>query len=97
MMRTLRAGPWSTLKWVILPSITTWVLTSLRLGIGLALIGSVIAELVGANRGIGYYITKSAGTLDTTGIFAGLFIIMIVAVVLEAGVVQVEKRLLRYR
>jgi len=97
MMRTLRAGRWPTLRWVIFPSITTWVLTSMRLGIGLALIGSVIAELVGANRGIGYYITKSAGTLDTTGIFAGLFIIMIVAVALETGVVQVEKRLLRYR
>jgi len=97
MMRTVRAGRWTTLRWVIFPSITTWVLTSMRLGIGLALIGSVIAELVGANRGIGYYITKSAGTLDTTGIFAGLFIIMIVAVALETGVVQVEKRLLRYR
>ncbi|HXP93008.1 MAG TPA: ABC transporter permease [Candidatus Binatia bacterium] len=97
MMRTFRAGRWTTLTWVILPSITTWVLTSLRLGIGLALIGSVIAELVGANRGIGYYITKSAGTLDTTGIFAGLVIIMLVAVALEAGVAQVEKRLLRYR
>lgn len=97
MMRTLRAGRWTTLSWVIFPSITTWILTSLRLGIGLALIGSVIAELVGANRGIGYYITKSAGTLDTTGIFAGLFIIMIVAVALETGVVQVEKHLLRYR
>lgn len=97
MMKTLRAGRGMTLIWVIFPSIATWVLTSLRLGIGLSLIGSVIAELVGANRGIGYYITKSAGTLDTTGIFAGLFIIMIVAVVLEAGVVGLEKRLLRYR
>lgn len=97
MMRTFRAGRIQTLWWVIFPSITTWVLTSLRLGIGLSLIGSVIAELVGANRGIGYYITKSAGTLDTTGIFAGLFIIMLLAVVLEAGVIQVERRLLRYR
>jgi NitT/TauT family transport system permease protein len=97
MMHTFRAGRWLTLGWVILPSITTWVLTSLRLGIGLSLIGSVIAELVGANRGIGYYITKSAGTLDTTGIFAGLFIIMLLAVALEAIVVQVERRLLRYR
>jgi NitT/TauT family transport system permease protein len=97
MMRTFRADRRSTLAWVVLPSITTWVLTSLRLGIGLSLIGSVIAELVGANRGIGYYITKSAGTLDTTGIFAGLFIIMLLAVVLEAIVVQIERRLLRYR
>lgn len=97
MMKTFKAARWPTLRWVILPSITTWVLTSLRLGIGLALIGSVIAELVGANRGVGYYITRSAGTLDTTGIFAGLVIIMLLAITLEAGVAQVERRLLGHR
>ncbi len=97
MMRTYRANRVATLSWVVFPSIAVWVLTSIRLGIGLALIGSVIAELVGANRGIGYYITKSAGTLDTTGIFAGLFVIMIVAIALEAIVFAGERRLLRYR
>ncbi len=97
MMKTYRAGRSATLTWVVLPSIAVWFFTSLRLGIGLALIGSVIAELVGANRGIGYYITKSAGTLDTTGIFAGLFVIMIVAIALEAIVSAGERRLLRYR
>jgi NitT/TauT family transport system permease protein len=97
MMKTFRAKRSATLAWVVLPSIAVWVFTSMRLGIGLALIGSVIAELVGANRGIGYYITKSAGTLDTTGIFAGLFVIMIVAIALEAIVLAGERRLLRYR
>jgi NitT/TauT family transport system permease protein len=97
MMKTFRADRRATLGWVVLPSIAVWFFTSVRLGIGLALIGSVIAELVGANRGIGYYITKSAGTLDTTGIFAGLFVIMIVAIALEAIVVAGERRFLRYR
>jgi NitT/TauT family transport system permease protein len=97
MMKTFRAGRAATLTWVVLPSIAVWFFTSIRLGIGLALIGSVIAELVGANRGIGYYITKSAGTLDTTGIFAGLFVIMLVAIALEAIVTAGERRFLRYR
>lgn len=97
MMKTFRAQRAPTLVWVVLPSIAVWFFTSLRLGIGLALIGSVIAELVGANRGIGYYITKSAGTLDTTGIFAGLFVIMLLAIALESAVVLGERRALRYR
>lgn len=97
MLKTYRAGRGATLAWVVLPSIAVWIFTSLRLGIGLALIGSVIAELVGSNRGIGYYITKSAGILDTTGIFAGLFVIMIVAIALEAIIVRAEARVLRYR
>jgi NitT/TauT family transport system permease protein len=97
MMKTYRAPRTALLRWVVFPSIAVWVLTSLRLGIGLALIGSVIAELVGANRGMGYAITKAGNTLDTPGIFAGLFVIMIVAVVLEAAVAQIERRVLRYR
>jgi NitT/TauT family transport system permease protein len=97
MMKTYRARGMATLSWVILPSIAVWFFTSLRLGIGLALIGSVIAELSGSNRGIGFYITKSGNSLDTTGIFAGLFVIMGVALALEAIVGATERRVLRYR
>ncbi|MGG6313370.1 ABC transporter permease [Paenibacillus macerans] len=97
MMSTFKAKWTHKLRWVVLPSITVWILTSLRLNIGMALIGSVIAELVGSNRGLGYYITYSSNMLDTTGIFTGLVLIMIIAVVLEQIIVQVERRLLRYR
>jgi NitT/TauT family transport system permease protein len=97
MMKTYKASRLQKLRWVILPSITVWILTSLRLNIGMALIGSVIAELVGASRGLGYYITYSSGMLDTTGIFTGLFLIMMIAVILEQIVIQLERRLLKYR
>jgi len=97
MMKTYKANKLQKLTWVILPSITVWILTSLRLNIGMALIGSVIAELVGANRGLGYYITYSSGMLDTTGIFTGLFLIMIIAIVLEQVVILLERKLLKYR
>ncbi|MBW4084570.1 ABC transporter permease [Paenibacillus sp. S150] len=97
MMSTFK-GKWThKLRWVVLPSITVWILTSLRLNIGMALIGSVIAELVGSNRGLGYYITYSSSMLDTTGIFTGLVLIMLIAVVLEQIVIQLERRLLKYR
>jgi NitT/TauT family transport system permease protein len=97
MMKTLKAGKMKVLTWVILPSITVWILNSLRLNIGMALIGAVIAELVGSNRGLGYYITYSSSLLDITGVFAGLTIIMIIAVLLEQIIKQFEKRLLKHR
>ena len=97
MMKTFKAGRWTKLKWVVLPSIMVWILNSLRINIGLALIGSVIAELVGANRGIGHYISHSSNILDTTGIFTGLVIIMLLAVCMEQIVVWLQNRLLRYR
>ncbi|MFB9277151.1 ABC transporter permease [Cohnella cellulosilytica] len=97
MMSTYKAKWTHKLRWVVLPSITVWLLTSVRLNIGMALIGSVIAELVGSNRGLGYYITYSSNMLDTTGIFTGLVLIMAIAVVLEQLVLLIERRLLRYR
>jgi NitT/TauT family transport system permease protein len=97
MSRSMRA-PWhQRLRWVILPSITPWLLTSLRLAIGLALIGAVISELVAASKGLGYYIKLSSNLFDTTGVFAGLMVVTFIAVVLEQLVVLIEKRVLRYR
>ncbi|XID94577.1 ABC transporter permease [Paenibacillaceae bacterium WGS1546] len=97
MMSTYKAKWKHKLRWVVLPSITVWLLTSMRLNIGMALIGSVIAQLVGSNRGLGYYITYSSNMLDTTGIFTGLVLIMAIAVAMEQLVLLVERRLLRYR
>jgi NitT/TauT family transport system permease protein len=97
MMKTFKAGKVEVLTWVILPSITVWLLNSLRLNIGMALIGAVIAELVGSNRGLGYYITYSSSLLDITGVFAGLTLIMVIAVILEQIIGQFETRLLKYR
>ncbi|NBD24768.1 ABC transporter permease [Paenibacillus glycinis] len=97
MMDTYKAKWTHKLRWVVLPSITVWILTSVRLNIGMALIGSVIAELVGSNRGLGYYISYSSNMLDTTGIFTGLVLIMVIAVVLEQLVLLLERWLLKYR
>jgi NitT/TauT family transport system permease protein len=91
MMRAFCAKPGKWLKWVILPSLATWIINSLRISIGNATIGAVISEMIGASRGIGYYITYSSGILDTTGTFAGLFIVMAIALVLGRLVTIVEK------
>jgi NitT/TauT family transport system permease protein len=91
MMKVFKASPRKILKWVILPSLATWIINSLRISIGNATIGAVISEMIGASRGIGYYIAYSSGILDTTGAFAGLFIVMIVALILGWVVTIAEK------
>lgn len=97
MMNSYKATRMQKLKWLIFPSIAPWIMNSLRLGIGTSAIGAVIAEMVGANRGIGYYINYSSALIDTTGIFAGLFVIMIVAVLLDQIIMAIEKSIFRYR
>jgi NitT/TauT family transport system permease protein len=97
MMNSYKATRMQKLRWLILPSIAPWVMNSLRLGIGTSAIGAVIAEMVGANRGVGYYINYASALIDTTGIFAGLFVIMIVAVILDQIIVLIEKSIFKYR
>jgi NitT/TauT family transport system permease protein len=97
MTRSFRASWGMRLRWAILPAVAPWILTSLRLSIALALIGAVIAELVGASQGLGYYMGYSANVLDTTGVFAGLVVITVIAMAAEQLVALVERRVLRHR
>jgi len=81
LFRTMKAPRGYVLRKVILPWLVPWVIASLRIGIGLSLIGAVVAELIGSSAGLGWYIEYSAGRLDTTGVFAGLVLLTVIAVV----------------
>jgi NitT/TauT family transport system permease protein len=97
MMRAMRARPLYIFRKVRLPSIMSWVLASIRVGIGLALVGSVIGELLGANRGLGWYIELSAARLDMAGVFAGLFVLTAIGIGLHELVKILERRFWLYR
>ncbi|KUI22320.1 ABC transporter permease [Mycobacterium sp. GA-2829] len=90
--KSLRANKFQTLRWIVLPSLVPWLITGLRLSIGIALIGAVIAELIAASQGLGYYIKYSSNLLDVTGVFAGLAVITVVAITLEQLLKRLERR-----
>jgi len=80
-----------------LPSAITWVFTGLRLSVPYALIGAIVGELIASNRGLGYLLANSAGQFDTTGVFAALIGIMIMAFCLNAIVKLVERKSMPWR
>ena len=82
---------------VVLPSAITWVFTGLRLSVPYALIGAIVGELIASNRGLGYLLANSAGQFDTTGVFAALIGIMIMAFFLNAAVKLLERRAMPWR
>jgi len=97
LMRTMRASRQYIVRRVLLPAIVPWIFVSLRIGLGLALIGAVVAEVIGASRGLGWYIEHSAGQFDTTGVFAGLVVLMIIAMLGNGLMKRFEDRSLRWR
>jgi NitT/TauT family transport system permease protein len=56
-----------------------WILASFRIGVGLSLIGALVGELIGYSRGLGWYIERAAGQLDTTGVFTGIVVLVVLA------------------
>ena len=95
--RLLGARPGHLLRHVYLPSAASWIFSSLRTSIGFAVIGAVVGEYLGSAAGLGYVIAQAEGVFDTTGVFAGMVVLMVFVLLLDAVVGQVEKRLVRWR
>jgi NitT/TauT family transport system permease protein len=70
------------------------IFTGLKVAISLAVIGSVIAEFVGATAGLGYVIQSSGSTADTGLAFAGITLLSIMSIILFYGLVLLEHLLL---
>jgi len=95
--RMLGATGRQLLRYVYLPSATSWVFSSLHTSIGLAFVGAVVGEYLGSARGVGYLIHQAEGVFDIDTVFAGILVLTIFALILDLIVTQVEKRLLVWR
>jgi NitT/TauT family transport system permease protein len=95
--RLLKASKWALLKHVYLPSAASWITSSLRVSVGLAVMGAVVAEYLGSSAGLGHMIAQAEGVMDATGVFAGLVLLSAFVVALDAMVDRLEKHLLVWR
>lgn len=84
VLRALGAGKRDILFNVGLPRTLPYLFASLKIAITLAFVGTVLAETVASNRGIGNAMMIASGNFDVPLVFAGLFILSILGVVLYA-------------
>lgn len=82
---------------VVIPSATSWIFTSLHVSFGFALIGAIVGEYIGATKGIGLLVSASQGTFNAAGVYAAMVILAVVALVAEALLTFLEKRLFRWK
>jgi NitT/TauT family transport system permease protein len=95
--RMLGASGRQLLRYVYLPSATSWVFSSLHTSIGLAFVGAVVGEYLGSARGVGYLIHQAEGVFDIDTVFAGILVLTMFALVLDFIVTRIEDRLLVWR
>ena len=95
--RMLGASGKQLLRYVYLPSATSWVFSSLHTSVGLAFVGAVVGEYLGSARGVGYLIHQAEGVFDIDTVFAGILVLTIFALILDFIVTKIESRLLVWR
>jgi ABC-type nitrate/sulfonate/bicarbonate transport system permease component len=82
---------------VALPSSIPMLLTGLRLGLGHALVGIVVAEMYGASEGIGYLIAVAGARFQTDKVMVGIIIIAALGVTMTELLRYAERRFERWR
>jgi NitT/TauT family transport system permease protein len=95
--RILGATPWQISLHVVLPSALTWIIASLHISFGLALVGAVVSEFLGALKGLGLLIATAQGTFNPNGLFAAILILAVVTLIVEWLVTRLEGVLLKWR
>ena len=94
LMRALGARPWQIFWKVRFPSALPYIFAGLDMAAVLAVVGAVVGEFVGAQRGLGTLILSMNAQMDTAGTFSVFIILAIVGVVMYQARRIIERRFL---
>jgi len=97
LMGSLRATRLQTLRHLEFPAALPILLGGLRIGATLSVIGAVVGELVGSDRGLGFLINAARGRYDTALVFVAVFTLVALALFLYGFVAWLEKKLLAWQ
>jgi NitT/TauT family transport system permease protein len=97
LMRSMLATRWQTLRFLEIPAAMPVFLGGLRIGATLSVIGAVVGEFVGSDRGLGFLINVARGQYDTALVFATVLTLIALALGLYGLVLLAERRLLAWQ
>lgn len=92
LLRVLGASKYQLLRYIRLPNAVPYIFAGLHVGIIFALLGAVVAELIGSDAGLGYLLIQEQALFNVPGVFAIIMILMFVGIILNRIVVAVESR-----
>jgi putative hydroxymethylpyrimidine transport system permease protein len=91
VMRTLDGGKWATFRRVEAPAALPSMFSGLRIAATYAPIGAVFGEFAGSQNGLGYLMVQATPQLETSLVFAAIFILTAEAIVLFLAVTAIER------
>ena len=97
VVRSFGASEWDIARLVVVPNAMPYILAGLRLAIGRAVLGVVVAEFFGSESGLGVMMVQAAGRYQVDVVFSGLIVFAVLSLALSAMVQLLENRLSRWR
>ncbi len=97
LMRSLHASHVQIMVYLELPAALPILLGGLRIGATLSVIGAVVGEFVGADKGLGFLVNIARGQYDTALVFVAIATLIAMALCLYGLVILFERRLLKWR
>ena len=97
VVRSFGAGEWDIARLVVVPNAMPYIVVGLRLAIGRATLGVVVAEFFGSEEGLGVVMVRAASSYHVDIVFAGLVVFAGLSLLMTSGVKMIENRLSRWR
>jgi NitT/TauT family transport system permease protein len=97
VVRSFGAGGWDVARLVVIPNSLPFIVVGLRLAIGRAILGVVVAEFFGAQDGLGVVMVRAASSFNVNIVFAGLIVFAALSLVMTGLVQILENRMSRWR
>jgi NitT/TauT family transport system permease protein len=92
LLKLFGATRFQMLRLVIVPSVLQWIFASMKLSIGIALLGAFVGEFISSSQGLGYFMLRAGGLYDISAVFAGGVYLVALAGVLHVLVFLIEKQ-----
>jgi ABC-type nitrate/sulfonate/bicarbonate transport system permease component len=84
--KSFRANTWQMVTKIYLPAMRHPIVNGVRLGLGVCIIGTLLAELKLSNRGIGFLIIQAYSLFDMPRMYAMLIVLFVIAIGVNAAV-----------
>lgn len=94
--RVMGASEWDLVRKIVFPAATPFIIAALQITVPQAMIGAIVGEFISSNRGVGFLIDRAAGFLDTPGLFAGIFALLVVVLAMNQAVTSLGNHLMRW-
>lgn len=95
LLMSFKASKWQMLRYLIIPSNYHVIVNSLKINVGMSLVGVIMGEFLVSKEGIGYLINYGSEVFNLNLVFAGIIILLLVSYLMYLMVIYIEKMLTR--